>query len=182
MPAAPLPPDEAERLALLREYQILDTPPEQAFDDIVRLASLVCGTPIALVSLVDETRQWFKAAIGIAATSTPREDAFCAHAILDVRPLVVPDASADTRFQDNPLVTGDPHIRFYAGAPLVTPQGGRLGTLCVIDSSPGELTAEQTPALEALSRLVVEHLEFRRIAGALSRPMPPHPPPTRTPR
>jgi GAF domain-containing protein len=168
MPSAPLPPNEQERLTLLREYAVLDTPPEQAFDDVVQLATLICGAPIALVTLVDETRQWFKARIGLEVSSTPRESAFCAHAILDEAPLIVTDACADTRFADNPLVTGSPHIRFYAGAPLITPRGGRLGTLCVIDQAPRDLGVDQVRALEALSRVVVEHLEFRRLAANLA--------------
>lgn len=168
MKSAPIPPNEKERLALLREYQILDTPPEQAFDDVVHLASVICSTPIALVTLVDETRQWFKAKVGVAVQSTPREMAFCAHAILDAGPFVVPDARSDPRFADNPLVTGDPRIRFYAGAPLVTPRGIRLGTLCVIDRTPRVLSAAQMHALEALSRVVVTQLEFRRVASSLA--------------
>ncbi len=168
MPAAPIPSNEEQRLAILREYQVLDTPPEQAFDDVVRLASLICGVPIALVSLVDETRQWFKARVGLEADSTARELAFCAHAILDEVVLEVPDALEDSRFSDNPLVLGDPGIRFYAGAPLITPGGHRLGTICVIDQERRTLTAEQLEALKALSRVVVEHLEFRRLAVGLA--------------
>lgn len=159
--------DEAERLAALRRYEILDTPPEPAFDRIVRLASHVLGAPISLVSLIDESRQWFKARRGIDASQTPRSMAFCAHAILSDDVLVVPDARADRRFADNPLVTGDPNIRFYAGAPLRTPEGHRLGTLCVIDRRPRDLDDEKRGLLADLSSLVVDELELRRVNRVL---------------
>ena len=160
---APLPENESERLAALRSYEVLDTLPEQSFDDLTRLAAQICGVPIALVSLVDEDRQWFKSAFGIAAQETPREQAFCAHAILQPDELlIVPDATADQRFQDNSLVTGEPAIRFYAGAPLVTPSGHALGTLCVIDRKPAKLNAEQQESLRMLGRLAVRELELRR--------------------
>ncbi|VVD76351.1 putative diguanylate cyclase AdrA [Pandoraea aquatica] len=159
--------DEAERLAALRRYEILDTPPEPAFDRIVRLASHVLGAPISLVSLIDESRQWFKARRGIDASQTPRSMAFCAHAILSDDVLVVPDARADRRFADNPLVTGDPNIRFYAGAPLRTPEGHRLGTLCVIDRRPRDLDDEKRGLLADLSALVVDELELRRVNRVL---------------
>ncbi|ALS63356.1 hypothetical protein AT302_17335 [Pandoraea norimbergensis] len=159
--------DEAARLAALRRYDILDSSPEPAFDRIVRIASYVLGTPISLVSLIDESRQWFKAKQGIDATQTPRSMAFCAHAILSDDVLVVPDAHADRRFADNPLVTGDPHIRFYAGAPLRTPEGHRLGTLCVIDRRPRTLDAEMRGLLADLSALVVDELELRRVNQVL---------------
>jgi PAS domain S-box-containing protein len=166
---APLPENEAARLESLHRYAILDTLPEQEFDDLSRLAALICGTPISLVSLVDENRQWFKAKVGIEDTETPRDIAFCAHAIQDSGVMVVPDALADERFRSNPLVTGNPNVRFYAGAPLRTPEGYALGTLCVIDRVPRELSADQLEALKALSRLVVNELELRRSVGDLSK-------------
>ncbi|WP_150621551.1 GGDEF domain-containing protein [Pandoraea horticolens] len=159
--------DEAERLAALRRYEILDTPPEPAFDRIVRLASHVLGTPIVLISLIDETRQWFKARQGIDAAQTPRSMAFGAHAILGDDVLVVPDARADRRFADNPLVTGEPNIRFYAGAPLRTPEGHCLGTLCVIDRRARTLDNEKRALLADLSALVVDELELRRVNRVL---------------
>jgi GAF domain-containing protein len=160
---APRPHDERERLAALLGYEILDTQPERAFDDLARLAGAVSETPIALVSLVDETRQWFKARLGLAAEETPRELAFCAHAILEDRVLVVEDAAADPRFADNALVTGEPGIRFYAGAPLRTPSGHQIGTICAIDRRPRELDENQLAALQALARLVVDELELRLV-------------------
>ena len=162
---APLPDNETQRLAILREYNVLDSMPEQAFDDLTLLAAQICQTPITLISLIDEDRQWFKSRVGLNAAETSRDAAFCAHAILNPdEVLEVPDAQLDPRFADNPLVTGDPHIRFYAGAPLVTADGLALGTLCVIDRVPRKLSAEQTAALQALSRTVVARLELRRTA------------------
>jgi GAF domain-containing protein len=165
---AALPPEELTRVAALKDYKILDTEPERAFNEIVYLASHICSTPISLVSLIDERRQWFKAKIGMDANETPREFAFCAHSILKHGPTVVEDAQQDARFSDNPLVTGDPHIRFYAGAPLVTPSGHPLGTLCVIDREPRHLSPDHLRALGALSRLVVEQLELRRVSAHLA--------------
>lgn len=159
---APPPRNEAARLAYLRSLQVLDTEPEEACDDLVRIAAEVCGTPIALISLIDEARQWFKSKIGIDAKETEREIAFCSHTILQHDVMVVEDATADPRFADNPLVTGDPHIRFYAGAPLETEHGLRLGTLCVIDRRPGTLNPQQKAILNRLGRQVVSQLELRR--------------------
>ena len=159
---APLPPDEDLRLTVLRQYDVLDTPAEPAFDDLALLAAHICQTPIALISLLDEKRQWFKARLGISAAETARDAAFCAHAILDkAAVLEVPDATKDRRFADNPLVQSDPRIVFYAGAPLVTPAGQPLGTLCVIDHIPRTLTGDQLAALRCLSRQVISQLELR---------------------
>ncbi len=163
MPAAALPPDEAERLDALRAYDILDTAPEEAFDELTRLAAQICGVPIVLVSLVDEDRQWFKSRVGLEAESTPRESSFCAHAILDPgEVLTVPDASLDPRFADNPLVTGDFHLRFYAGAPLVTPTGYSLGALCAIDRVPRQLDERQREALAIIGRQIIAQMELRK--------------------
>lgn len=153
---------ERRRLAVLDRYKILDTAPQDEFDDVVALAAQICGVPTAAISLVDEKRQWFKARIGIVASETPREVAFCAHAIQQSDVLVVKDATQDARFADNPLVTGDLHVRFYAGAPLDTSDGFALGTLCVLDSTPRELTAEQQRGLERLARQVMAQLELRQ--------------------
>jgi PAS domain S-box-containing protein len=159
---APLPENEAERLAELRGLGILDTPPELAYDELSALAAYICQTPVALISLVDEDRQWFKSRVGWTTGETPREWAFCAHAILEPDLLVVPDASADERFATSPLVTSSPGIRFYAGAPLVTADGHALGTLCVIDHKPRQLSAEQARALRALSHQVVAQLRLHK--------------------
>jgi len=156
------PVNEAGRIAALEKYAILDTDPAQSFDDFTLLASFVCRTPIALISLVDEDRQWFKSRVGIDASETSRDIAFCSTAILQSDLFVVPDALLDERFRDNPLVASDPYIRFYAGAPLINEDGYALGTLCVVDRSPRELAPEQREALKALSRLVIAQLEFRR--------------------
>ena len=154
--------DEAARIAALQKYAILDTEPEQAFDDLVLLASFICQTPIALISLVDENRQWFKSRVGLSVSETPREIAFCAAAIQQPDVFIVPDTLNDERFRNNPLVTSEPHIRFYAGAPLINEEGFALGTICVIDRTPRQFGPSQQAALKALSRLVLAQLEFRR--------------------
>ncbi len=156
------PEGEAQRLAALETYAVLDTPAEPGFDDIVRIASQICGTPMALISLIDDRRQWFKAALGVDLSETPREIAFCASAIEQTGLFAVPDTAADPRFADNPLVTGEPGLRFYAGAPLVTPEGHALGTLCVLDRQPRQLSTDQADALAALARQVMVQLELRR--------------------
>lgn len=161
MPAAPLPPNEKERLERLRAYGILDTAPEESFQRIVRVASTVLDVPIALISLVDEGRQWFKAKVGLDAPETPRDLAFCAHAILGTDVFVVTDATKNPLFKDNPLVTGAPDIRFYAGAPLKTYDGYMLGTVCAIDQRPREPSPAQIALLRDLSAVVVEQMELR---------------------
>ena len=163
--------DEAERLEGLRAYDILDTPPEAAFDDIAALAARLCEAPVALVSLVDRDRQWFKARIGLDVAETPRPRSFCDHAIHGDDLMVVTDATLDPRFLDNPLVTGEPGIRFYAGALLRSPAGLPLGTLCVIDHAPrpGSLSDLQTEALTVLGRQVETLLELRRVAAEARR-------------
>ena len=153
--------DETARLAALRRYRILDTEPEQAFDDLTLLAAQICETPIALITLLDEKRQWFKSRLGTSATETARSVAFCAHTIQQDDMFVVPDTLADERFRENPLVVGEPRVRFYIGAPLVTHDGHALGSLCVLDCVPRTLTAEQQAALDALRRQAVAQLELR---------------------
>jgi two-component system sensor histidine kinase/response regulator len=162
MIAATISDNEAERLAELRRYAILDTPPEADFDDLAKLAAHICQAPIALISLIDAHRQWFKSRVGITATQTPREHALCAHAILQSEPLVVEDARLDRRFADSPLVSGDPLIAFYAGVQLTTPRGLHLGTLSVIDRVPRRLSKEQLESLKTLARQVMAQLELRR--------------------
>jgi anti-sigma regulatory factor (Ser/Thr protein kinase) len=153
---------ETERLEALRKYQILDTDPEVAFDDLALLASHICATPMAAITLVDQDRQWFKARVGVPLRETPRSISFCTHAIEQRGIFIVPDASKDARLRDNPQVTGDPHIRFYAGAPLITREGHALGTLCVVDRRPRQLTDAQIEGLQVLRRQVEAQLELRR--------------------
>src|SRR6266404_2063947 len=157
----PVPANEAERLRTLRSYKILDTKPEERFDELTQLAALICDAPISLISLIDTDRQWFKSRFGLDMQESPRAQAFCTHAIMQPEMFVVPDAAQDERFAHNPFVTGDPHIRFYAGAPLATRDGHLLGTLCVIDRQPHTLTKEQKTALEILARHVIANIELR---------------------
>lgn len=154
--------DETERLQALQKYRILDTEPERAFDDLTMIAAHVCGTPAALISLVDEKRQWFKSRLGVQPRETERSVSFCARAIAQEGLFLVPDTHADERFRENPLVTGPPHIRFYAGMPLLSREGAALGTLCVIDHVPRTLNEGQMEALAALKRQVESQLELRR--------------------
>jgi diguanylate cyclase (GGDEF)-like protein len=162
VPPAPLPENEFERLAALRSYEVLDTACEQTFDELVGLAAKLTRSPLAAVSLIDGQRQWFKARFGLEASETPRADAFCAYAILGDGPLTVRDATADPRFADNKLVTGEPNIRFYAGVPLVNPDGFALGSLCVMDREARDLDAEHYEILTALAHAAMTTLELRR--------------------
>jgi GAF domain-containing protein len=160
--------NEKKRLAVLWQYEVLDTVPEEVFDDLTELAARICEAPIALISLVDEARQWFKSKVGTTVSETSRDLSFCAHAIKQPDLFIVPDATKDKRFAKNPLVTSEPRIRFYAGAPLITPDGYALGTLCVIDKVPRELRLDQQRALRILARHVVSQLELRRRTRDLS--------------
>lgn len=156
--------NEVERLQALRDYAILDTLPEQDFEDLTKIASEICQTPISLITFIDSERQWFKSSHGLDATETPRDNGFCALAIATPNEiLTVKDSRDDSRFRDHPLVSGDPHIVFYAGVPLISPEGHPLGTICVIDKKPRELTTGQLDCLRALSHQVVKLLEFKRI-------------------
>lgn len=155
-------PQEALRLAALRDYGVLDTAPEPAFEDITRIAAYVCRTPIAVINFIDDGRQWFKSEIGLGVRETPLDTSFCAHAILQPGLMIVPDASRDPRFACNPLVTGEANLRFYAGALLQTADGHAIGTVCVLDTVPRDLTPEQGGVLLALARQVMTQLELRR--------------------
>ncbi|MDP9898909.1 GAF domain-containing protein [Variovorax ginsengisoli] len=167
------PTQESARLADLRRLGVLDSLEEQAYDDITRMAATVCGTPMALITLVDDRRQWFKSRIGVQQTETPREVSFCAHAMAQPdQPLVIEDTAKDERFVANPLVTGEPHIRFYAGAPLVTAAGQALGTVCVLDSRPRAISDHQLEQLQFMAQQVVVMLEARA-TQALEAASPP---------
>jgi len=161
----PIPLNEHARLDLLRQYSILDTPAEPAFDEITACAAEACQTPISLLTFIDRDRAWFKSNTGIDLPEQPRDVWFCAHAICQVDMYVTPDMLADERFSRNPLVTQKPHLRFYAGMPLLSPEGLALGTLCVIDRKPRELTPEQSRNLRDLAKSAVFLLEIRRAGG-----------------
>ncbi len=172
MPAAPLPPNESARLEALRRYDILDSTPESVFDDLVYLATFVTGSPVATFSLIDTDRQWFKSQIGLANQQTSRDVAFCAYTILQDDMLVVPDATQDPRFADNPLVVDDPGIRFYAGVPVRSREGMNIGSVCVIDHQARRaLLDHQRLALEAIARQAATLLELRRTASELAAVM-----------
>jgi GAF domain-containing protein len=164
----PIPLTEVKRLKVLWQYDILDTVPEEVFDDLTELAARICEAPIAMITLVDEKRQWFKSKIGVSVSETTRDVSFCAHAINQEDLFIIPDAAKDERFANSPLVISEPKIRFYAGAPLITPDGYALGTLCVIDKVPRELRPDQKQALRILARHVVSQLELRRHARELA--------------
>lgn len=172
MPAAALPTDEPARLAALHAERILDTAPEAAFDRLATLAARITRSPISLLTFVDAERQWSKARIGLEMVEVPRAYSFCAHAILDPgRPLVVPDTAADPRFADNPLVAGPMRLRFYAGAPVISPEGQPLGTLCVMDHRPRSLAPDQEESLTGLARMAGSILGIRRAVAELRRGM-----------
>jgi GAF domain-containing protein len=164
-----LPPrDEERRLAALHEYRVLDTGSEMVFDTFTTLAAMICEVPMAMISLVDETRQWFKSKVGIRRRHTPRDISFCARTILQTNPLIVPDATKDPRFAGSPLVTKAPHIRFYAGFPLINSEGYALGTLCAVDRRPRRLSGGQSKAMALLARQVMAQLEARRVSAHLA--------------
>ncbi len=169
---SPVPATETERLKALYWYQILDTTAEDIFDEVTLLASQVCEAPIAIISLVDKDRQWFKSKIGLTATQTPRDISFCAHTIMQNDVLEIKDALKDERFATNPLVTTDPRIRFYAGAPIRTTAGHNLGSLCVLDRVPRELNARQKESLTTLSRIVSNLFKQRRYISELEQMLP----------
>jgi GAF domain-containing protein len=165
---ARLPANEAQRLAALREYRILDTAAEQNYDDITKLAAYICEVPIATIALGDESRHWLKSKLGVDQQEVPRNVTFPTHAILQSKPLIVRDTLKDRRFANSPLVTRPPHIRFYAGFPLISPEGFVLGTLCAIDRKPRQLSAEQKRAMRALARQVMALLELRRVSARMA--------------
>lgn len=163
---APLPKDEQARLEALRAYLVLDTPADPSFDRITDLASRICDAPIATITLIDADRQWFKSVVGFDERETPRDWAFCSHTILETGalPMVVPDAHLDARFRTNPVTVGSPYLRFYAGAPLITPSGHKLGTLCVADTSPRRsLGFDLAEILQILSGLTIDLLELHKL-------------------
>ncbi len=164
----PIPENEIDRLTTLQLYQILDTESEKAFDELTQIAALICDTPISLITIIDENRQWFKSSVGLTATETSRDVAFCAHAILKNELMIIEDATKDERFQDNPFVTQDPNVRFYAGAPLFVKEDVALGTLCVVDTKPRKLDKKQTEALRVLAQAAVTQLEVRRLLKDIS--------------
>ncbi len=165
----PIPVNEIERLDSIERLVIMDTSPEQEYDDIVQLASLLAGTPISLISLVDADRQWFKAKVGVDESETDRDIAFCAHAILSSGPMIIENLMEDRRFVDNPLVLNDPNVRFYAGFPLITSEGHALGTLCVLDREPRALIETQIFGLKTLADQVLRNFELRRSAKEIRK-------------
>lgn len=169
MIVAPFPENETQRIQALRKYQVLDTDPEPEYDELVQLASEICNAPMSLISLIDTDRQFFKSNKGFDGSSSPRNTAFCAHAILDETIFEIEDAQQDIRFHDNPFVTDDPNIRFYAGMPLINPDGYKLGTICVLDRVPRKLTPLQRQTLETLGRQVVKQFELRLKNRELNR-------------
>ena len=164
MKAPAIPEDEAARIDTLRALNILDSSPEERFDRLTRLAKRLFGVPIALVSLVDDDRQWFKSCQGLDATETPRDISFCGHAILGDGVFLIPNAALDDRFSDNPLVVREPHIRFYAGCPLAVPNGSKLGTLCIIDREPREFNEDDQALLRDLARMAEQEIAAVQLA------------------
>lgn len=169
MQSFPIPENEVERLNFLHESDILNTPPEQVFDDFTQLASHICEAPVSFISLIDTDQLWFKSMFGMELEPTPREIAFCSHTILEDRLFLIEDASTDERFAENPVVVGDPNIRFYAGMPLIASGGYALGSLCVIDFAPRSLSSGQQEMLQILRRRVVKQFELKHHISALSR-------------
>ena len=171
MKSAPIPANESERLEALASYRILDTPPEEEYEEIIRATAEISGTPIVTLSLLDENREWIKAKQGIEALEVPRALSFCAHAILEPRMLLVPDARYDDRFHDNPFTTGKPNVVFYAGVPVINDQGYPLGVLAVIDNRPRELSEQKFASLEAVAKLAASHFELRKLKMQLEEGM-----------